>query len=126
MITSFCKMPYPFCSFIQRQSLFVLHNVGTACCLSYIDTLVIDNLRNVLHGFFNLFQKMNHFQTTLLYKMCISTLNLGLQTMKYVKRGGMAELADVSVVHVRDLGSSLGTDSKYFLVLFVSHLNSNM
>ncbi len=39
---------------------------------------------------------------------------------------GMAELANESVVHPRDPGSNLGTDRKYFLNLFVSHLNSNM
>jgi hypothetical protein len=34
--------------------------------------------------------------------------------------GGMAELAKVSVVHPRDPGSNLGSDRKYFLILFVS------
>jgi hypothetical protein len=35
----------------------------------------------------------------------------------------MAELANVSVVHPRAPGSNLGTDRKYFLILFVSNLN---
>jgi hypothetical protein len=39
---------------------------------------------------------------------------------------GMADLANVYVVHPRDQGSYLSTDRKYFLILLVSHLNSNM
>ncbi len=38
----------------------------------------------------------------------------------------MAELANASVVHLRDQGSNLSTDGKYFLILFVSHLNPNL
>ncbi len=40
--------------------------------------------------------------------------------------GGVAELANVSVIHPRDPDSNLGTDRKYFLIMFVSHLNSNI
>jgi hypothetical protein len=39
--------------------------------------------------------------------------------------GGVADLANLSVVHPGDPGPNLGTDRKYFLSLFVSHLNSN-
>jgi hypothetical protein len=35
-------------------------------------------------------------------------------------------LANASVDHSRDLGSNLGTDRKYFLILLVFHLNSNL
>jgi hypothetical protein len=38
----------------------------------------------------------------------------------------VAELANASVVHFRDRGSNLGTDRKYFLTLFVSHLIPNL
>ena len=39
---------------------------------------------------------------------------------------GAAELANVLVIHARDLGSNLDTDRKYFLILLVSHLDSNL
>jgi hypothetical protein len=39
---------------------------------------------------------------------------------------GMADLANASVLHPRDLGSNLDIERKYFLVLFVSHLSSNL
>ena len=40
---------------------------------------------------------------------------------------GKAELANLSVIHPRDLGSNLGTDRKYFLLcLCRMHLNSNL
>jgi hypothetical protein len=42
------------------------------------------------------------------------------------KGGRAAELANASVVHPRDPGSNLGTDTKYFLILFLLHLNSNL
>ena len=38
---------------------------------------------------------------------------------------GIAESANASFVHPRDPGSNLGTDRKYFLILFVCHLNQN-
>jgi hypothetical protein len=38
----------------------------------------------------------------------------------------VAEVSNASVVLPRDPGSNLGTDRKYFLVLLVSHLNSNL
>jgi hypothetical protein len=38
----------------------------------------------------------------------------------------MAELANVSGIHPRDLCSNLGIDRKYYQILFVSHLNSNL
>jgi hypothetical protein len=38
----------------------------------------------------------------------------------------MAKLADASVVHPKDPGTNFGTDRKYFIILFVSHLNSNL
>jgi hypothetical protein len=38
----------------------------------------------------------------------------------------VAELANASVVHPSDLGSNLNKDWKYFLILFVLHLNSNL
>jgi hypothetical protein len=41
-------------------------------------------------------------------------------------KGGMAKLANASVIHPRDPGSNLSRDIKYFLILFVSHLNSNL
>jgi hypothetical protein len=40
--------------------------------------------------------------------------------------GGMAELANTSVVHLADAGSNLGINRKYFLILFLSHSNSNL
>jgi hypothetical protein len=48
-----------------------------------------------------------------------------LQFVK-VKSSGVAELANASVVHPRDLGSNLSKDRKYFLNLLVSYLNSNL
>jgi hypothetical protein len=42
------------------------------------------------------------------------------------KSRGVAELANASVVHLKDLGSNLSTDGKYIFILFVSHLNSNL
>jgi hypothetical protein len=39
---------------------------------------------------------------------------------------GIAELADASVIHPRDSGLNLDIGRKYFLILFVSHLNSNL
>ncbi len=44
----------------------------------------------------------------------------------YVKGGGMTELTNLYVVHSRDPDSNLGTDKKYFFLLFVSHLNANL
>jgi hypothetical protein len=38
---------------------------------------------------------------------------------------GMSEFADASVVHLRDMGSSLSVD-KIFLILFASGLISNL
>jgi hypothetical protein len=38
----------------------------------------------------------------------------------------VVELANVSVVNPRDIGSNLGVDRKYFLILFVSLLNFNL
>jgi hypothetical protein len=40
--------------------------------------------------------------------------------------GGIGELANASVVHPTELSSNLGIDRKYFLILFVWHLNSNV
>jgi hypothetical protein len=40
--------------------------------------------------------------------------------------GSVAELVKASVNHPRDPGSNLGSDRKYFLILFVSHLNPNL
>jgi hypothetical protein len=40
--------------------------------------------------------------------------------------GGVLALANASLVHPRDPGSNLSIDRQYFLVLFVSHLNSNL
>jgi hypothetical protein len=34
---------------------------------------------------------------------------------------GMAELANASVIHPRDLGSTIGKGRKYFHILFVLH-----
>jgi hypothetical protein len=47
---------------------------------------------------------------------------------KYIlrKNDGVAELAKASSDHTRDPGSNLSSDRKYFLILFVSHLNPNM
>jgi hypothetical protein len=45
---------------------------------------------------------------------------------KKVKRRKKAKLDNVSVIHPRGLGSNLSTERKYFLILFVSHLNSNL
>ncbi len=44
----------------------------------------------------------------------------------HFKSGDVVELANESVVHPRDLGSNLGIDRKYFLILFVLHLNSSL
>jgi predicted transcriptional regulator len=38
----------------------------------------------------------------------------------------VAELANASLLHCRDPGSNLGADRKYFHILFVSNLNSNL
>jgi hypothetical protein len=38
----------------------------------------------------------------------------------------MVQLADASVIHLRGAGSNLGLYKKYFKVLFVAHLNSNL
>jgi hypothetical protein len=38
----------------------------------------------------------------------------------------MAELANASVVYSGDPGSNLGMDRKYFLILFVLYVNSNL
>jgi hypothetical protein len=43
-----------------------------------------------------------------------------------VNSGSVAELANVSVIHPTYSGSNLGTDRKYFLILFTSHLNPNL
>jgi hypothetical protein len=40
--------------------------------------------------------------------------------------GIMAELANALVIHSKHLGSNLGIDRKYFLILLVSHMNSNL
>jgi hypothetical protein len=47
-------------------------------------------------------------------------------TTKLFLSGSMAELANVSVVHPKDPCSNLCTDRKYFLILFVLHLNLNL
>jgi hypothetical protein len=39
---------------------------------------------------------------------------------------GVAELAKASIVHPSDTILNLGKDRKYFLFLFVSHLNKNL
>jgi hypothetical protein len=49
-----------------------------------------------------------------------------LKKDKFKQSGGMAELANASVAHTKDQGSNLGIDRKYFLILFVPQLNSNM
>jgi hypothetical protein len=55
---------------------------------------------------------------------CQEAQNLfNLKTSK-LRSSGMAELANASVVHSRDLGSNLSTDRKYLIIMFVSHLNS--
>jgi hypothetical protein len=41
-------------------------------------------------------------------------------------KGILTELANVSVVHLRDPGSKLCIDRKDFLVLFVSYFNYNL
>jgi hypothetical protein len=38
----------------------------------------------------------------------------------------MSECTNASVVHPRDRGSNLDSDRKDFLILLVSHLNSNL
>jgi hypothetical protein len=40
--------------------------------------------------------------------------------------GGVAELAKESVINPKGLDSNLSSDRKYFLILFVSHLNPNL
>jgi hypothetical protein len=42
--------------------------------------------------------------------------------VKIIRSGGVAE---ASVVHPRDRGSNISSDRKYFLILFMSHLNPN-
>jgi hypothetical protein len=39
------------------------------------------------------------------------------------KNGGVGEMAKASVIQPRDPGSNIGSDRKYFLILFVSHKN---
>jgi hypothetical protein len=56
-----------------------------------------------------------------------SSEDLRLVRLYYFKKDcSMAELTKVSAVLPRELGSNLGKDRKYFLNLFVSHLNSNL
>jgi hypothetical protein len=43
-----------------------------------------------------------------------------------INSDGMAESAKVSVGRPLDPVSDLGSERKYFLILFVSHLNSNL
>jgi hypothetical protein len=40
--------------------------------------------------------------------------------------GGVAELANASIIHPRVPGSNLSTDRKYFHILFASLLNPNL
>jgi hypothetical protein len=40
--------------------------------------------------------------------------------------GSVSELSSMLVFHPKNPGSNIGIDRKYFLVLFVSHLNSNL
>jgi hypothetical protein len=50
-----------------------------------------------------------------------------LKTLKsFVSIGGVAELINEFVVYLRDWSSNLGTDRKYFNILFVLHLNPNL
>jgi hypothetical protein len=44
----------------------------------------------------------------------------------FAKNGGVAELADAYVVHLRVMGSNQSKNRKCFHVLFVLHLNSNL
>jgi hypothetical protein len=46
--------------------------------------------------------------------------------MAFLICSDMAELAEASAVHSRDLGSNLGIGREYFLIMFVLHLNSNL
>jgi hypothetical protein len=39
----------------------------------------------------------------------------------FLVNGGLAELANASVIDPRELGSNPGTNRKYFPILFVSH-----
>jgi hypothetical protein len=57
-----------------------------------------------------------------LYKNKNVTNNLKILKLK---NGGMAELANVALVHPRDPGSNIGKD-KISLILFVSVLKSNL
>jgi hypothetical protein len=41
------------------------------------------------------------------------------QDKVFVAKWQLAELFKASVIHPRDVGSNLGTDRKYFLILFV-------
>ena len=51
----------------------------------------------------------------MLSKIVVCQLKIG--------RGGVTELVNVSVVHPRDPCSNVGSDGKYFLILFVLSLS---
>ncbi len=46
---------------------------------------------------------------------------LGEQIPQQIHSGRVEELANASVVHPRDLGSNLGTDRNYFLILLITY-----
>jgi hypothetical protein len=81
-----------------------------------------------LQIFATFLRNLNCFLTTnvkIYSKELRSTLGLIFNFICNRRSDGMAELANMYVVHFRDPDSNLGTDRKYFLILFVLHLNSN-
>jgi hypothetical protein len=67
------------------------------------------------------------FQTTnIIFSNLQKTQDIFNKYMFLRAAGGVAELASASKVYPRGPGSSLCTDRKYFLILLVIHLNSNL
>jgi hypothetical protein len=48
------------------------------------------------------------------------------ESLYETQSGSKAKLAKASIVHPRDPGSNLSSDRKYFIILFVPHLNPNL
>jgi hypothetical protein len=82
--------------------------VKEKCEASYNKTCLHQIQRTVEHAFENIeISKKN--------KVC-----------QHGESGGMTELANASVFHLRDPGSNLSKDRKYFHILTLSHSNLNL
>jgi hypothetical protein len=92
-----------------------------------IEIFLLYNWMKVLHLSQELWNFDTNFTSTY-FRYCnglnkIHPFDCCTQSINHI--GGMAELGNVPVVHHRYRGSNLGIDWKYFLILYVSHLNSN-